>query len=119
MNQRTITAALITLPVALTIAACGGSGNSESAVKACSYTREALASLDAMSTISFSQSAVKYAGQADSENHSKYAVLASASVPVWQISNDYSYGGAWTVRMDGALLDMNAVCVDLGEPQYR
>lgn len=119
MNVRLTRSLMILVATPVLLSACGDSGNSENAVKACMYTREAIGSLDALSKLVHSGSAAKYAARAAVENFSKYAVLDSAGTAVYARTDDYSGNSGWDFLLMGALLDMNAVCADLGEPQYN
>ena len=119
MNVRLTRSLMILVAMPVLLSACGGSGNSENAVKACMYTREAIGSLDTFNKLAHSESAAKYAARAADENSSRYAILESAGTAVYARTGDYSGNSGWDFLLMGALLEMNAVCVDLGEPQYN
>jgi len=121
MNSRIVAGLMLTAFTVSLLAACGGSGNSENAVKACEYTRSAIGSQDdlALVTLTHSGGAVEYAFRAADENPSKYSALRSASLGVQSHLDDYGADGStvenWDVALQMSLWKLDDVCRSLGE----
>jgi len=121
MNRRIGAGLILTALTVLLLAGCGGSGNSENAVKACEFTKSAIGSGDdlALVTLTHSGAAVKYAFLAAEENPNRYATLRSTGLGVQSDLDDYGTPGStvenWDVALQSALWKLDDVCIDLGE----